>query len=141
MTDPEQLREAESWLRYAWEDLRYAEDTINREWYVPRHVCFNAQQAAEKVIKGALIFLDIPFPFTHNLDTVRNLLPLDWHLHTAYPKLAFLSRWSVDMKYPSDIENGTQEDARQALETARGVFTSIVSDLRKKRFTTEGFSL
>ena len=44
---------------------------------VPRHVCWLAQQAAEKAIKAVLVFLQIDFPRSHDLDALRNLAPDD----------------------------------------------------------------
>lgn len=51
---------------------------------VPRHVCWLAQQAAEKALKAALVLEDIAFPFTHDLDALRNRLPGSWPDHTTH---------------------------------------------------------
>lgn len=65
-------------MRYAREDL-YAGGMLVRDPSVaPRQVCWLVQQAAEKALKAALCFLEIEFPRTHNLDSLRNLLPRGW---------------------------------------------------------------
>ena len=72
--------EAKRWLQYSQEDLNAAVILLAQEGTALRHVCWFAQQSAEKAIKGALTFLQIPFPKSHDLDTLLNLLPEGWHL-------------------------------------------------------------
>lgn len=62
-------RNARDWLRYAQADLRAATQIINAPaGFEPYHAGFWAQQGAEKAIKAALIFANIPFEQTHNLN-------------------------------------------------------------------------
>lgn len=96
------------WLRYAEEDLITAETLLEQPRIVPRQACWLAQQAAEKAIKAVLVFLQIDFPRTHDLDALRNLIPVDWQLKTAHPDLASLSEWAVEARYPSEWEEPTK---------------------------------
>jgi len=67
MSEAERLAEVHRWLRYAREDLAAAE-AIVKEWeIVPRHACWQAQQAVEKALKAVLVFLQIDFPRRHDL--------------------------------------------------------------------------
>ena len=52
MPDNETLSEALRWLRYAREDLDSARMMAAKEDVPARHVCWFAQQAAEKAIKA-----------------------------------------------------------------------------------------
>ena len=72
MNATDQLAETDRWLRYAEEDLTTAETLLRQPHVVPRHVCWFAQQAAEKTLKAVLVFLQIDFPRTHDLDVLRN---------------------------------------------------------------------
>ena len=74
MSEPERLRETGHWLRFAREDLSAAERTVERR-EVPRHACFLSQQAAEKAVKAALVFLQVEFPHRHDLALLRTYLP------------------------------------------------------------------
>lgn len=67
--------EAQRWLKYARWDLATAERNAADDTMPPANVCFAAQQAVEKTLKAALVFLGIEPPRTHNLDSLRNLLP------------------------------------------------------------------
>ncbi len=75
MNATDQLAETDRWLRYAEEDLTTIETLLRQPHVVPRHVCWFAQQAAEKTLKAVLVFLQIDFPRTHDLDVLRNLVP------------------------------------------------------------------
>ena len=77
MSDPEVLKELVRWVRYAEDDLKVAELILDND-QVPRAACFNAQQRAEKSIKASLVFLQVPFPKTHDLNRLRDLLPEGW---------------------------------------------------------------
>jgi hypothetical protein len=51
MNEPEHLTETRRWLRFASEDIKAAETLLKEGGGKPRHVCWLAQQAAEKYIK------------------------------------------------------------------------------------------
>ena len=74
MNEPESRKEAQLWLRYAKEDLAAAEGLIEHI-LTPRHVCFLSQQSAEKAIRAVLVFSQIDFPRTHDLEA---RYPGDW---------------------------------------------------------------
>ncbi|MBI3048966.1 MAG: HEPN domain-containing protein [Acidobacteria bacterium] len=129
MSSNELLDEVRRWLRFAREDLEAAETLTTEAGFRPRHVCWLAQQAAEKALKGALTLQQIAFPFRHDLDALRNLLPEGWQVKVRHPDLAELTEWAVEARYPGDWPEATADDARHAAEQARGVYESVRSDL------------
>jgi HEPN domain-containing protein len=100
MSEAEPNAEVQRWLRYAQEDLIAAESLIGQRTIASRHVCWLAQQAAEKALKAVLVFLQIDFPRRHDLDALRNLIPVDWQLKEAHPDLADLTEWAVEARTP-----------------------------------------
>ena len=131
---PEHLNNVRRWLQYAQEDLETAVVLLKRDDIVPRHVCWLAQQGAEKAIKAALIFVAIDFPRQHDLDALRNRLPADWLIKQQFPDLAELTEWAVESRYPGEWPEAMMNDAKLAVEQACGVFESIWSDLRQRDF-------
>lgn len=119
------------WLQYAREDLATAVALSQEEAFVPRHVCWLAQQAAEKALKAALVHLQLEFPRTHDLDLLRNLLPDDWRLHNQSVDLTRLSEWAVEARYPGDWPEATVGDAQVAIRTTESVVTSVAEYLRR----------
>ncbi len=130
MSDPEVLAVLRQWLRYAGEDLRTAEILLE-ESDIPRISCFHAQRAAEKSIKAIFVFLQVDFPFKHNLNRLRDLLPDGWDIKKDFPDLASLSEWAVEPRYPGDLRKATQEDAEAAVGQARNVYETAVKDLEE----------
>ncbi len=134
MSENEESAEARRWLRYALEDLEAGEALLSQRTAIPRHICWLAQQSAEKAIKAALIFLQIDFPHRHDLDVLRNLLPASWSIKEQQPDLAELTEWSVEARYPGDWPEATDNDARIAMQQARAVWQSIETDLLHNGF-------
>jgi len=134
MSAVDPVEEARRWFRYAQEDLTAAEAMLGENDVAPRHVCWLAQQAAEKALKAVLVFLQIDFPKTHDLDALRNLIPEDWPLKKNQPDLASLTEWAVEARYPGDWPEAVETDARSAIEHARAVWRSVQNDLASRGF-------
>ena len=133
MQVPDRLTDTARWLRYAKEDLRTAETLLRQPHAPPRHACWHAQQAAEKALKAALIFLQIDFPRTHDLNILRNLVPGSWQLKAGPPDLASLSEWAVEARYPGEWQEATETEAYTAVGQARAVWTSISTEIEKQK--------
>jgi len=128
MNGPERSSEVERWLGFAEEDLRTARALLKHE-NVPRQVCFHAQQAAEKAIKAVFVFLQTEFPYTHDLDRLRGLLPEGWRLKEDFPDLSGLTFWATRGRYPGGLREATEEEATDAFEQARRVYERTRQDL------------
>lgn len=138
MNGPEPQSEARRWLRFAQEDLREAERILASRDFVPRHVCWFAQQAAEKALKAGLVLEGIDFPYRHDLDALRNLLPPGWSVREEHPDLAELTAWAVEARYPGEWPEATWEDARHAAALARAVYQCMVRDFERRGVRPEG---
>ena len=129
MQTADRLADTARWLRYAQEDLTTAETFLGHPHVPARQVCWHAHQAAEKALKAALIFLQIDFRRTHDLNVLRDLLPENWQPKTAMPNLKDLNRWAVQARYPETAQEATETDASTAVEHARAVWTSVSTEL------------
>jgi HEPN domain-containing protein len=114
-----------------------AELLVGQRTIASWHVCWLAQQAAEKALKAVLVFFQIDFPRRHDLDAMRNLIPIGWQLKEEHPDLADLTEWAVEARYPGDWPDATQEEARSALQQRRAVWQSVCRDLTGHGFTIE----
>ncbi len=127
MNEAEHIREARRWLQYSGEDLRAAESMLSKSGFVPRQACWLAQQSAEKALKAVLVYEQIDFPRTHDLDRLRNMIPELWQVPKQYPDLAALTQWAVEARYPGDWAEATEGEARTATEQARGIHDAIAA--------------
>ncbi len=134
VTDEERVAETWKWLRQAREELRSAEKLATDEDPGPHVACYLSQQAAEKALKAVLIFLQIDYPLTHNLDEIRESIPEGWLLKGEHPDLEVLSGWAVKARYPGDWPEATELDGRNAARQARAVYESVLNDLEARGF-------
>ncbi|GHV76074.1 hypothetical protein AGMMS49942_08950 [Spirochaetia bacterium] len=69
-----QTNSIEGWCGLAERDLSVAEHLIATMFPLPTQIItFHCQQAAEKYLKGALVFLKEEPPYTHDLAELRKL--------------------------------------------------------------------
>ena len=73
--------------------------------------------------------MQIPFPKTHDLNRLRDLLPAGWDVKGDFPDLAELWKWAVEPRYPGDVIEATREDAASAVAQAREIFETMLRDL------------
>ena len=130
MNDRERVREARRWLHFAREDLDVAKELLRRGRI--RHVCFCAQQSAEKALKAALVLDGLEVPHIHDLNAVRNRLPDSWSVKREHPDLAELTVWAAESRYPGDWQEATEDDANRAVSQARGVCNSIAVEFERR---------
>jgi len=129
----------EAWIHQARNDLALAGLASENNFLA--QACYDASQAAEKSLKGALLELGIEPPHTHVLnDLVRRLGEAGLATQTleALPlrglsRMAIQSRYPMDATPPSDLFDPS--DADQALDTAKSVL-AIVEALDQSPDTT-----
>ncbi len=124
--------ETRRWLNYAERDINAANFLLPKCSQFGAQICFLSQQGAEKSLKALLIYEQIEFPFRHDLDRLRNLLPEESQTYQIHADLAELTQWAVEARYPSPVEEPTAEDAMRALQQAKSILLSVKSDLQQR---------
>ena len=109
------------WLRHARSDLVLAKSRRADEDILLETLCFHAQQSVEKAIKGVLVYSGIPFPKTHNIGVLLDLLPPETPRDMALGEAALLTDYAVTSRYPGDVEDVTTEELSMAIGTAERV--------------------
>jgi hypothetical protein len=66
----------------------------------------------------------------HDVDGLRERVPESWLLRSEPLALSSLTVWTEQGRYPLDVEDASDADARTALATARAVLEAVVRDLR-----------
>jgi HEPN domain-containing protein len=117
---PELLHLVQQWVERAEEDLRNAEHTLTLQEDCPLStVCFHSQQCVEKYLKALLTYCSVPFPKTHDLIQLLNLIPVDHRLDLAPADLVVVNRYAIEGRYPGDWEKITRRETEEAVEMAR----------------------
>lgn len=123
--------EARRWLAYSHSDLKAARKLHLGPDYYSRQVCFLAQQSAEKSLKAILVLLEIEFPFSHDLDRLRELVPDGWKVKKEFPQLFGLSIWAIESRYPGDMPDVLYSDAEDALSLAEAIYQRAVEEINE----------
>jgi HEPN domain-containing protein len=139
MNDPQPTEVVQLWLQRARSDLALGKAALRTPGVLPEDACFHAQQCAirmasleddgrcaEKALKGLLSSAEIPFPRTHALEVLLDLLKAHGVAVPNSVDEAFtLSQYSVQTRYPGDWEPVTKIEAKQALQRASYVLAWV----------------
>ena len=137
MQTNDRLTNTARWLRYAEEDLITAEIILKQPHLPPRQAYWSAQQTTEKALKAVLIFLQIDFPRTDDLNILWNLVPHGWQFKTVQSDLSDLIGCVADVRYPGNTPEPTNAEASKAVEQARAVWTSVSTALAEHGYHAE----
>jgi HEPN domain-containing protein len=122
-------REIFDWLEEAKEELKTSEQLHSLGRYA--HSCFHAQQAVEKALKAAILYVKRIVHRSHDLlelyEEVRNVLKFSQTLEEGLPEL---SAYYTQSRYPNaglrrpSTEIGKPQ-AERSLNVARGVIEVV----------------
>ena len=111
------------WLFRANEDIAVINELVEHgtEYYTST-ICFHAQQATEKLLKAFLVYQNIDFPKTHDVDFLlyecQKIHKEDFNID-----LKSLTDFGVSVRYPDDFYI---PDVKEALE-----YREIASEVKK----------
>ena len=137
MPAPDAVAEvARRWLRSAATDLETARRCLgDRTGIDPWVAAFHAQQAAEKLLKAALVIEQIPFSRTHELERLASKLPSGW---TSVDTTGFasLTRFAASGRYPDDPSlagaDSSWVEAEDAVRIADDLAATIAAGAGKR---------
>ena len=122
MTPPERFPpdDPREWLNRAKSNLAMA--MIRTPDVYLEDLCFEAQQAAEKAIKAAMIMRGIDFPFVHDLARLLSLLEETGEsLPGIVTQAEELSQYATATRYPTLEQPVTERDYNEAVRVAEAV--------------------
>jgi HEPN domain-containing protein len=97
--------EVQEWLEVADRDLDSAlllNEAVRRHFEV---ICYLCAQAAEKYLKGYLVFNDIIPKKTHDLKQLNlDCSEIDSDFQNVYDECRFLTEFAKDIRYPNKYE-------------------------------------
>jgi HEPN domain-containing protein len=132
MKSPEVIRTefTREWVRKAELDFKTARHLLQSGPDFMEGAAFHAQQAAEKYLKTLLVWHQIEFPKTHDIEA---LLKLAGEVDDAIPKMlrdaVTLTPYGVEYRYPGDYPEVTRGDAERAFQLADRVRAEVWSRL------------
>ena len=118
------------WLRYAQSDLELAQISAPA-MVMLEGLCFHAQQAAEKSLKAVLIAFKIPYPKTHSIRKLLDILSEKMEIPEDLQEAAILNDYAVTTRYPGAVEPIEDDEYYQAISLAKAVYTWAVEEVNK----------
>lgn len=111
----------EEWLARARSNLALAKTKLLDETF-QEDLCFNAQQAAEKALKGLLQHYQIPFRYIHDVEELLTTLSRhDIKIPDDIKDATILTEYAVEMRYPGPFEPVTEPEYLQAIALAERI--------------------
>ena len=115
----------------ALEDLRTARWAVGEDPPVVSTACFHSQQAIEKVLKAALVFDGVEFPYVHDLRRLSRLLPPGWPSIDDLG-LQQLTSWAANSRYPGSWPDLTDGQARRAAAEAEAACDAFAAEFARR---------
>jgi HEPN domain-containing protein len=121
------------WMNRAKSNLLRAKlSDINEDIYY-EDLCFDAQQCVEKSLNALCIFNSIPFPKTHDISYLIEILNNN---HIKIPakmkKAEDLTDYSVETRYPGDYDEVTEREYKKVIRIAEEVFDWVRKKIKLK---------
>ena len=125
--DDATVQEIRAWLVKGLEDLKSAEWLLSSPDELYGSVGFHCQQVAEKALKAYLTWSEKPFEKTHSLVALVGECLLT---HPSFNQLrtaaTTLNPYAVALRYPGDMLELSEVEAREALALAREVWEFVL---------------
>lgn len=122
------MREYESWLLIAHEDLRMAKLAFPQELFSP--LTYHCLQTAEKALKGYHVFKRQPITKTHDLAKLLEIcLIFDRDFEKLRKAVVELNPYSSKFRYPTEFEIPDQKDAAIAIKQAETIIKFVLKKI------------
>ncbi len=130
---PPELELVKLWLERATVDLCAAEVDVSHGASLAEDACFHCQQAVEKALKGFLVYRDVEFEWSHNIEYLLILCVDQDHSFNQWRSSAgALTEFAVRFRYPEPGPAPSLEQARGYLDVARRVYDFVLQRLPKE---------
>ncbi len=126
----EKIDVVKQWIEKADHDLGTGQVTY---LYIPQYcdtIAFHCQQAAEKYLKGFLLFLDIPFKRQHSLNYLLGLLSQKIEIsNELFDSASVLEDFAVEIRYPDTSVDLSDDEIQQAFKITKLIRAFVLSQM------------
>lgn len=129
--DDERLSIVRLWFKKAESDFKTIQNNLKSEDPPTDAICFHAQQAIEKYMKGAATYFGEHFTKTHDLvNLLTTILKHIPELGDFEDELDEISHYGVGVRYPDIFYEPTLDEAKRAYEIALKVEQIVLSRIK-----------
>jgi HEPN domain-containing protein len=120
----------ELWIERAKSSLELGQAKIIQHIHY-EDLCFQLQQAAEKALKGLLIYYGLEPEFTHNIEILLKELKEFTEIPENIKEAVQLTNYAVQTRYPGEYDEITKEEYENSIKIAN-VCLDWVENIVKK---------
>ena len=120
----------ESWIDRAKSSYELSKATISNNIYF-EDLCYQAQQAVEKSLKGLLIYYGVEPEFTHNIGILLNELEKFTEISENIREAMDLTNYAVQTRYPGEYDDITKEEYEKAVKIAKSCLDWVEKKIKE----------
>lgn len=118
------------WLTFALRDLNSAKYLLGMRPIPLEIICYHCEQAAEKALKGYLVFCDAEPPRIHVLQILCKMCAdFDETFNEISKSSGNLTLYGVHPRYPFEIEI-TEDDMKKAIFDAESIVRFVLNKVQ-----------
>ena len=122
----------EEWIARAKSSLELAQTKIIRHIHY-EDLCFQSQQAAEKALKGLLIYYNVEPEFTHNIEILLTELEKFTEIPDNVKETMKLTIYAVQTRYPGGYDEITKKEYEESIKIAQDCINWVESKITVDR--------
>jgi len=128
------------WFRRARSNLARAELGRQTSDILYEDLCFDAQQAVEKALKGIMAFFKIEIPRTHSIGYLLKLIEESGKVQVpeSLKEAAILTDYAVTTRYPGDWEPVDEAEYKRVVCLAQEVYRWALSLINRDKDAHSG---
>ncbi|PWC33605.1 HEPN domain-containing protein [Azospirillum sp. TSO35-2] len=115
----------EAWLTAASVDLRAGRACLSVPDPIVTAATYHCQQAAEKLVKAVLVWLDVDVPRSHDIDALVMRIPRGLPLREALLPLGRFTAYATLYRYPGEAGDVTDEPTAEDVSGWLGEIASL----------------
>ncbi|MBU4198545.1 MAG: HEPN domain-containing protein [Kiritimatiellae bacterium] len=121
---------ARNWLIKANRDLLSARELAEADIPLLDTAAYHCQQAAEKAIKAFLLFHDVRFEKTHDIEVlILQAIDINPDFRSCHEAASILTPFAVEFRYPGNDMEPEADEYGDAFEVAAGVYQFVLQKL------------
>lgn len=119
-----------NWLIKAWRDLRSAEELSASDQPLLDTAAYHCQQAAEKSLKGFLVFHNVRFDKTHDIELLlAQTKDIDIDFSAFDATAGLLTPLATEFRYPGDFVEPDPDEFKEAYTAAEMLYRFVLERL------------
>ncbi len=133
--DEAEFQVVDEWLKKAESDLTAAVYLLTLGDECPTEiVCYHVQQCVEKYLKAFLIHEGKPFPRTHDISLLIDVIPAHKRPELLLDEQELLTNYAIMTRYPGHSDEIQISDAEHAVRIARRVRKQVRAQMPDLNF-------